>query len=256
MSTPGNQPWPKTNPIVSQYNNWSNDSKLLSDITDWYKQEIAQIIELLKEHKAGSAFWLFQTQGLSLLTQHGEASLKVEADALGISSSIQNQITNCQNAFNNLINNIENNGSFQSGEALASALSKQLSALEQDLGLHGMNNIFGSTNLKNLVGYVEGIKSNLHDAPPGYSYEPLLYYAMYGCYRVATNNGQPVPEQFNQISSSFSGATQSVSGLSSSIQAQIQYLNQNLQQYFGIYKSFFDDYSNLSSYIVSHTNSN
>jgi hypothetical protein len=74
-------------------------------------------------------------------------------------------------------------------------------------------------------------------------------------YQDATRAGQPVPPEFTTITSNFNQLNQMISGVSSSIQMQMQYLNQNLQQFFGIYKSFFDDYSQLSSYVIQKTNS-
>jgi hypothetical protein len=85
---------------------------------------------------------------------------------------------------------------------------------------------------------------------PGINNAGFLTY-LEGIYQRSIANGQPLPGAFSNITSGFNGAVQSVSGISSNIQAQMQYLNQNLQQYFGIYKSIFDDYSNLTSYIVS-----
>jgi hypothetical protein len=82
-----------------------------------------------------------------------------------------------------------------------------------------------------------------------------IYDTLKSFYNEAVKNGQPVPPQFTTITSNFNQLNQMISGVSSSIQMQMQYLNQNLQQFFGIYKSFFDDYSQLSSYVIQKTNS-
>lgn len=70
-------------------------------------------------------------------------------------------------------------------------------------------------------------------------------------YKNAVEEGQPVSQIFGTFVSNFNNLNQSVSGISSAIQAQMQYLNNNLQEYLGVYKHFMDDYANLSTYIVN-----
>jgi hypothetical protein len=52
------------------------------------------------------------------------------------------------------------------------------------------------------------------------------------------------------VTSDFTSMNQSVSGISSQIQASMNYLNQSLQQYYSIYKSIFDSFSNYMNYII------
>lgn len=75
-------------------------------------------------------------------------------------------------------------------------------------------------------------------------------------YNNAVSNGMPVSQIFSTFTSNFNNLNESVSGISSAIQAQMQYLNSNLQEYLGVYKNFFDDYANLSTYIVNKQKSN
>ena len=162
---------------------------------------------------------------------------------------------------------------------------QDLEQIRKDLAHAGMTQILGASNLKNIVGYVSSIEGNPQKfvcrwAPytrswisipsgmrhpgqfPHWTYKwtnmkfpvPGLYSQYASKYNAAVKSGQPPDQVFSLTTSSFNNLNQSVSGISSSIQAQMQYLNQNLQQYFGIYKSFFDSYSQLSSYIVNKTN--
>lgn len=77
------------------------------------------------------------------------------------------------------------------------------------------------------------------------------YAVLRRAYSQAATGGQGLPTVFSDIQGNFNNMNQSVSGVSSYIQTQMQYLNQNLQQYFSVYSNFFSDYNTLNSYIVS-----
>lgn len=78
-----------------------------------------------------------------------------------------------------------------------------------------------------------------------------VYSKLRSAYSQAVNAGKQVPPVFSDVTSNFNNLNQSVSGVSSYIQTQMQYLNQNLQQYFSVYSNFFQDYNTLNSYIIN-----
>jgi hypothetical protein len=228
-------------------------------------------------------------------TNSCETQMKLQAVSLNIANALRNDITNAQNDYNSMIQDIQN-GNANAGQADGNKMWEDLQKIRKELALSGMTKIMGASNLKNIVGYVSSIEGTpngtkvtsiptgishaggghwTHVAKkngisnyciwvwsnPGYTKFTNItlpnvgLYSQYASkYNAAVNQGQPPDQVFSLTTSSFNNLNQSVSGISSSIQAQMQYLNQNLQQYFGIYKSFFDSYSQLSSYIVNKTN--
>lgn len=79
---------------------------------------------------------------------------------------------------------------------------------------------------------------------------------LYSEFHKAVHSGGQLPPELSNITTTFNELSQSVSGVSSSIQTQMQYVNQNLQQLFGTYSSFFQDFSQLNSYIINQYGAN
>jgi phage-related protein len=183
--------------------------------------------------------------------------MQTQTDALNIASDLRNDITGAQNAYNQLVAEIEkekvspkapiNTAAHQCASNAAKQLSGFLAKLSAEFNLTKLKGVFPSGTISSLHNYIKTIKDNGQASGKGF------VSTMSGMYWNVFNSHGVVPPQFTQITNAFNDLNQSVSGISSSIQAQMQYLNQNLQQFFGIYKSFFDDYSQLSSYIVNRT---
>ncbi len=250
--------------INSSITDWTNTNSYMDSINHQYETDLNSIMNAMKYQgmSPGLALWLFQTRCMPDATNSCEAQIKLEADALNVANCIRNDITNAQNDWNQVVALLgkPNNGT---GYINGTKMYFDLSKLEHDLHIPGMTKILGGSNIQSLSGFIQTIKTNV-EPPPGWggAYYDIFNYCE-GLYSQAipirpipgTAPG-PLPPQFATVTQSFNSLNQSVSGISSSIQAQMQYLNQSLQQYFGIYKSFFDSYSQFSSYIINKTNSN
>jgi hypothetical protein len=90
------------------------------------------------------------------------------------------------------------------------------------------------------------IYRNAYSLAPGASY-PHMYSNLKSIMKITGGTNNTV---LQAVTSDFTSMNQSVSGISSQIQAQMNYLNQSLQQYYSIYKSIFDSFSNYMSYII------
>ena len=276
--------------IPSSIQDWASTNKAYQSIIQDYKTELQSILAAMRSTGAnhmspGLALWLFQTRCMPDATNSCETEMKLQAVSLNIANALRNDITNAQNDYNTMIQDIEK-GDAAGGQAAGNKMWEDLEKIRKDLAYPGMTKILGASNLKNLIGYVSSIEGNpinfqtqwvpytkswvsngggnrnpeKHGGHWSYKWTymrfpiPPLYNQYASAYCAAVKSGQPPDQVFSLTTSSFNNLNQSVSGISSSIQAQMQYLNQNLQQYFGIYKSFFDSYSQLSSYIVNKTN--
>ena len=250
--------------INSSINDWTNTNSYMDSINQQYETDLNSIMDAMKYQgmSPGLALWLFQTRCMPDATNSCEAQIKLEADALNVANAIRNDVTNAQNDWNQVVAYLgkPNDGT---GYLNGVKMYQDLSKLENDLHIPGITKILGGSNIQSLSGFIQTIKTNV-DPPAGYSstianniydYIHYLYNQAAPTQSGATPAG-PLPPQFATVTQSFNSLNQSVSGISSSIQAQMQYLNQSLQQYFGIYKSFFDSYSQFSSYIINKTNSN
>lgn len=244
--------------IASAYNQAISD---YASVAQEYREELENLIAAIKSGKmtADHALWLFQLTCMPDATKGCEYQMSSEADALNAASAIRNQIINANNAYNNeinLINNMQNNpGHTASAVAIAKSLYGalgQISNLIHNLKLTGM---LGSSNANDIHGYIQQITNAINPAPnftpaPGHTGQ-VIYTNINRMIQQAEKQGMPLPPQLNQIQSNFNNLNQSVSGVSSYIQTQMQYLNQNLQQYFSVYNNFFSDYNTLNAYIVS-----
>ena len=295
MATPGND-----NPLNSQINAYNSINNQYLEMNALYASDLKSLVAWMKQdptHRAGEALWRFQMWVMPDATQSCEYHMALEADALNIANTIRNDITNAQNDYNNVENNIIGKNT-AAAKSAANQLSNDLKKLSQDLGAHGLTKIIGVTGLSTLKNYLSNIKENIHGdmkqsrvshyVTTGYTHISWTsvvvvgrddYYTVHKSrlspyqksgithvktsgpggiytylnyvYSQATKAGSnSIPPAFSNITSGFNNLNQSVSGISSTIQAQMQYLNNNLQQFFGIFKSFFDDFSQLSSYIT------
>lgn len=239
--------------LTSQIANWrSAQLQYMSCVQD-YKTELASLVALARSGHAAEALWLFQLQLMPLATQSCEYQMEQESDALNIANTIRAQITSIQNDYNQAISDIEAGQNTAAAAAAAGSMMHGLSDLKSILKINGMTAILGRSNISGMNGYISNVRWQLlgYNKPNAGLTGSYVYNELQQYYNQAVLNGQSVPPIFNELNSNFTNLNQSVSGVSSYIQTQMQYLNQNLQQYFSIYGNFFQDYNTLNSYIVS-----
>lgn len=248
--------------IPSDFNqdvqDWINAQNQADAIDAEYKTEISSLMSQIKEYedwiKGGKkgpeqgmppaqALWVFQTEVAPLISQSSEYKIEQEADALNVSNDLRNAITSSQNAFNQIITDLNNKTTPSSSDV--TSLLDSLQALSGMINDQGAQNIFGPGTVTSMNGFIASVTNIVGN--------PTSLQNFFTNYQNALNSGDPVPPEVNMISTAFNNLNQSVSGMSTTTQTQMQYLQQNLQQFFAIYKSIFDDYSNLNSYIISKT---
>jgi hypothetical protein len=86
-----------------------------------------------------------------------------------------------------------------------------------------------------------------HYAVTGRQSYPHIYSNLKSIMKITGGSNNTI---LQSVTSDFTSMNQSVSGISSQIQASMNYLNQSLQQYYSIYKSIFDSFSNYMNYII------
>lgn len=239
-----------SNSITNMIQQWNQTQAEESQLKQEYLAEIQKLLAIAKSGNPGEALYLFQLEAMPMITQSGEYQMKLQAEALGISNQLRNAITNAQNAYNDLLNQVES-GTTALGKSAAKVLSQDLEQLQDLLKTSGLTQIFGShgaSQINNFNSFIKSITNNMNGANGTRAYSNLKH-----LYSNIQKQGGIMPPAFNNITTNFDNLNQSVSGISSTIQSQMQTLNQNLQQYFGIYKSFFDDFSQLNSYIISRS---
>lgn len=109
-------------------------------------------------------------------------------------------------------------------------------------------------------GHFSTIFATLHSLPPlsnqhGFHWSriqdqhsyPHIYSNLKSIMKISGGSNNTI---LQSVTSDFTSMNQSVSGISSQIQASMNYLNQSLQQYYSIYKSIFDSFSNYMNYII------
>lgn len=271
MSSPG--PGEGITYIAQDY---KNNNSNYGAVASAYKAELEGLIDAMHSGKitAGNALWMFQLTCMPDATQGCEYQMAAENDALLAANAIRNQITNAQNAYNQEMN-FFNKGNLPSAkasnlspkqkaalsaaESVAKKLYSALGEIEKFIHSFHLTAILGASNVKVISGYVQNI-TNAINPNPGQGFPPHqtgkdIYSNLNKMMSGATKNGQTLPSSFNQITSNFNNLNQTVSGVSSYIQTQMQYLNQNLQQYFSVYNNFFSDFSSLNAYIVNKSTS-
>lgn len=317
-----------TSSITRSIQNWSQDGLCYAHQAAHYHDWLENLVEQMHQYIQHSgttgisptmAMYLFNLMCMPAATAGFQCNVAQESEALNVANSIRTQITNAQNLYNRIINDIENGtsgptigpgGSTITGpKSLGQELLKDLKSFSGMLGnTTGLKEIFGSDNLQDLQGYINNLEGMLQ-GPPGWNqtvsslphcrvttfvchrsrvsiwinpyngrgypehiswvttYHTVVhttsrithrwydaggvYTHLRSLYKQGTSGGATLPTVFNNITSNFNSLNQSVSGVSSYIQTQVQFLNQNLQQYFSVYNNFFNDFNTLNSYIVS-----
>lgn len=251
--------------IPSDFNqnvqDWTNCQTEISCIDSQYQNELDLLIAQIKEHAAwvkggkvgpeqgldpAQALWMFQTQVAPLISENSEYQIKQEADALNIANDLRNTITSAQDDLNQIINDLNNKQ--QPIDQQISDMINSLQSLSSMINDKGAQGIFGPDTTSSMNGFISTITNVVGN--------PQSMQTFINNYQQAMSAGEPVPPEVNSLTTAFNNLNQSVSGMSSTIQTQMQYYQQNLQQFFAIYKSVFDDYSTLNSYIISKTTSN
>lgn len=247
--------------------NWSQCNANIASTKNQYQDWVAHILSAIRSDpkSAGhmspaAALWMFQTEIIPLATQNCEYQAEQQAAALNIANGIRTVITGAQTSFNNWLTNKAANQ--PGGQQNISLALSGLNQLKADLKVKGVTAVFTTTMRNNLSQMANGLFNNMDpkgNAQADNSYMSKLYNQAItsstgtgsgSAYHVI---GGPIPPFFNQVTTSFNNLNQSVSGISSSISTQMQYLQQSLQQYFAVYKNFFDDFSNLTSFILNKT---
>lgn len=246
------------NSFQGAINDWYNAQNEYEETALNYKQELQDLLAKIKAHKIdpGTALYLFTLTCLPMETNAQEFHMQQESDALNIANALRSKITNSQDAYNQVINNIQGGGGAASGCAAACALNKDLNSLRNLLETPGLNCILGASNLQGINCAINNIQDVvLPSNAKGNTDGSKTYNVLKSMYNAAVNQGQSVPTGLNTIQSNYQNMNQSVSGVSSYIQTQLNFLNQNLQQYFSAYSNFFSDFNTLASYIVSKSSS-
>lgn len=257
-----------TSGITKSIQNWNQDGLCYAHQAAHYHDWLENLVEQMHQYLQHSgttgvsptmAMYLFNLMCMPSATSGFQCNVAQESEALNISNAVRSQITNAQNAYNNVISNIENDN-WHSGTLAAQQLLTDLRQLCRLLNVTGMTAIFGASNiadLKNLVETNKQLTSATNYNPGHYNTGWYVFNKLYNQYNNIFNpgyvggQGGTVPTVFSNITANFNSLNQSVSGVSSYIQTQVQFLNQNLQQYFSVYNNFFNDFNTLNSYIVS-----
>lgn len=230
-----------------------------------YRTELQALLAAMHSGKmtADHALWMFQLTCMPEATQGCEYQMASESDALMAANSIRNQITSAQNAMNDtqtLINDIAKGNHTASAIAAAKDLYSQLGKISKFIHSFNLTTILGNSNLEDINGYIKDISNainpNPNQPPPAGMTGKVIYSNIANLINQATSQGTGVPTQLTTIQSNFNNLNQSVSGVSSYIQTQMNYLNQNLQQYLSVYNNFFSSYNTLNGYIVSKSAGN
>jgi hypothetical protein len=206
------------------------------------------IHDLLKAWKEGKvsaqyAIFMFMLSCMPQIISSSESDIKIQADALNVATDVRQKITNAQNIYNKLVEAIKNKDE-ANGKLYEKQLNEALDSLNQDLSTTGIDQVLTEEGINSLKGFIDSLKTS--------GGSPNFYQTLYNAYW-DHNQSNTV---FQNITSDFTSMNQSVSGISSQIQAEMSYLNQAIQQYYSVYKSMMDSESNLSQYIIQHSSRN
>lgn len=209
------------------------------------EQSVKDLLTAWKEGKVSAqyAIYMFMLSCMPQIISSSESDIKVEADALNVATDVRQKITNAQNIYNKLVEAIQNKDE-TNGKLYEKQLNDALDSLNQDLSAPGIDQVLTEEGVDSLKGFINSLKTS--------GGSPNFYQTLYSAYW-DHNQSNTV---FQNITSDFTSMNQSVSGISSQIQAQMSYLNQSIQQYFSVYKSMMDSEVNLSSYIIQHSSRN
>lgn len=206
------------------------------------EKSIEELLAAWKEGKISSqyAIYAFMLSCMPQIIASSETDIKLQADALNVATDVRGKITDAQNSYNKLVEAIQNNDE-TSGKLYERQLNDALASLGQDLSIPAIADVLTEDGVDTLKGFIDGLKTT--------GGAPNFYQTLSSAYRDHDRSNTV----FQEMTTDFTSMNQSVSGISSQIQAQMSYLNQAIQQYYSVYKSMMDSQANLTQYVVQHT---
>lgn len=228
-----------------------------------YRTELQALLAAMHSGKmtADHALWMFQLTCMPEATQGCEYQMASESDASLAATSIRGQITKAADAMNQGQSLIQASGNHTaSAVAAAKNFYSQLGEITKFINQFKLTAILGQSNLKDIQSYIKDITNAINpnpNVPPSIGHTgSRIYSHMNWLMKQAPSQGAGLPTQLNTVQSNINNMNQSVSGVSSYIQTQMNYLNQNLQQYLSVYSQFFSSYNTLNGYITSKSGAN